>query len=103
MTSLRRCRCPSGSILEDAARLRSDAPPPHSSPGGVEWFNHEAFEELLGWLTAGAAVELSLVDAWSMSLARNLDLQIGRFDVAIAAPFAGPIVTYRGYLERTDA
>jgi hypothetical protein len=29
---------------------------------GVEWFNHEAFEELLGWLTAGAAVELSLVD-----------------------------------------
>jgi len=27
---------------------------------GVEWFNHEAFDDLLGWLLLGAAVELSL-------------------------------------------
>jgi outer membrane protein TolC len=33
---------------------------------------------------SGEVLELSLVDAWSMSLARNLNLQIGRFDVAIA-------------------
>ncbi len=32
----------------------------------------------------GEVLELSLVDAWSMALARNLDLQVGRFDVAIA-------------------
>ena len=33
---------------------------------------------------SGDVLELSLVDAWSMSLNRNLDLQIGRFDVAIS-------------------